>query len=323
MISEALVYAVDLAADTTHQAIKQPLVRGDKKAHTIKLVVTDGGTEATLTNCTASVVVVRSDGATVTCAATITGNTITATIQNACYLYAGETNFYCRLSSSDGVYTRTLLWLTGTVVTADTDTIVTDTTTTLPSIDEFNAVLTQCQTAASTAQSAANTVSSYPYEDVEARANDAAASATAASNSAAQAQAVAGIIGQPGSTGDLLVKTDDGASWQDVMAEVWQAISGAGHTFSMQSVTIAAADAQGPGAHYMKRGTVTVSVTNGAMVIPISGYAANTELTHCYTVTGLTASVDGTICTIGYTVANGSSTTIAKQALVITYLVIT
>ena len=210
MISEPLVYAVDLAADTTHQTIKQPLVRGDKKAHTITLVVMDGGEPANLTGCTASVVVVRPDEATVTCMGRISGHTITAELENACYLYAGEAQIYCRISTADGVYTRTVLWLTGTVVTADTDTIVTDTTTTLPSIDEFNAVLTQCQSAASTAQSAAGAVAAYPYQQVQGYATNAQQSAAAAARSAAEAAASSGIP-DGGNDGDLLMRSGKGA----------------------------------------------------------------------------------------------------------------
>ena len=151
------------------------MMEGDAKAHTIRIVVTDGGKPAALEGYTASGYMIRADGVKVPVKAQASGNVVTAKLNDHCYAVPGPYAMYVRASNVDTGEKVTLLRLAG-MIEGEGDGPLLDSEHTIPSIDDLLAQIERMEEGTEAAKTAAeNAIAQTAAAKTATQAADAAA----------------------------------------------------------------------------------------------------------------------------------------------------
>lgn len=174
---QTISFETDMRDGVKMQRLERLFASGDKAAHTFKIKVKG----ADLSGYSAGGYMIRASNDTVPISAIVDGDTVTATLPEACYIVPGCFSLiFCVNSENE----RTaIFWSVGTVTRSRTETIV-DTEKRIPSLDELLAQLDTLKTATSEAQKAAAAANSA-YQRADAATEQATVSAASA-NAAAQ-----------------------------------------------------------------------------------------------------------------------------------------
>lgn len=174
---QTISFETDMRDGVKMQRLERLFASGDKAAHTFKIKVKG----ADLSGYSAGGYMIRASNDTVPISAIVDGDTVTATLPEACYIVPGCFSLiFCVNSENE----RTaIFWSVGTVTRSRTETIV-DTEKRIPSLDELLAQLDALKTATSEAQKAA-AAANGAYQRADAATEQATASAASA-NAAAQ-----------------------------------------------------------------------------------------------------------------------------------------
>lgn len=113
---------IDVDNVTPVETGKNDMYEGDAKAHRFELTLKRKGEAVPLTGYTAEGEFVRADGGTVTCPGTVTGNTLSVTLLEACYNVPGDYTLDLKVTKGD--VTRTMMSLSGTVRKSGTGVVV-------------------------------------------------------------------------------------------------------------------------------------------------------------------------------------------------------
>ena len=127
-------YRIDMDGPLKEIPTQTLLVEGDKAANEIRVEVTAGGAPADLTGCKATAYFVRQTGEKVKITGTVEGSSISVVLTENCYYVPGTYAFVLSLQKDDAV--RTVLWLTGRLITMGDGGIV-DPESTVPSIAQL------------------------------------------------------------------------------------------------------------------------------------------------------------------------------------------
>ena len=122
MIANRLEFTTDLAQGVRMVRIGRLFAQSDKEAHTIEIMVKDGAQAADLTGLSASCFLIRSDDSTVNVTGTITGSTVTVTLNAACYEVPGHFSLIVKAYDTD--HSTAVFWADGTVTRSTTDSLV-------------------------------------------------------------------------------------------------------------------------------------------------------------------------------------------------------
>lgn len=166
-IMQPIRFSIDLGSGLVQTPLRMQLMKGDKKANRVIVVLTDDGKEADLTGVTVSGSFIRpGDAAEIPLLGTVEGNRAIVVLDDACYAQEG----YCEINvalTMNGVK-RTIVSLTGYVLSKGSGAYV-DVSGVIPSLDdiiaqyaEMRRVTEEAQEAASAATTAA---SKAPYVD--------------------------------------------------------------------------------------------------------------------------------------------------------------
>lgn len=233
-MSTVLTFDYERRSGIKMTALRPILVSGDKAAHIFNINVLDGGEAYDLTGGSAAGYLIRSDEVSVPLTGTISGNTVSVTLPQACYSSPGHFTLAIRVTTDTEI--STIFYGDGSVVRSSSDSVI-DPDEIIPSLDELLAQIetmtkataeaktatTNCKTAitkantattnANTATTAANTAATKAenaaslFDVLEASATtlDAGASATAAwQTEDGKKKLVLGIPkGDKGETGDV------------------------------------------------------------------------------------------------------------------------
>ncbi|MEA5017058.1 MAG: hypothetical protein VB099_21125 [Candidatus Limiplasma sp.] len=163
-----LAFTIDLDAGTRQVTIAEPLEQGDKLAHRVIMTAKRGGAAADLTGASGLCGVVLSNRQTVIFAASISGNTVTATLPYECYAVPGRIRILLRLTA--GGATVTPLDVTATVLNSATDTLI-DPEDIVPSLEDLLAQMDAMAAGTAAANLAAASANSAAAGAVTATAN--------------------------------------------------------------------------------------------------------------------------------------------------------
>lgn len=174
---QTISFETDMTDGVKMQRLGRLFASGDKAAHTFKIKVKG----ADLSGYTADGYMIRATNDTVPISAIVDGDTVIATLPEACYIVPGCFSLiFCVNNANE----RTaIFWSVGTVTRSRTETII-DTDKRIPSLEELLAQLDALKTATSEAQRAAAAANSA-YQRADAATEQATASAVSA-NAAAQ-----------------------------------------------------------------------------------------------------------------------------------------
>lgn len=180
---QTISFETDMRDGVKMQRLGRLFASGDKAAHTFKIKVKG----ADLSGYSANGYMIRANNDTVPISAIVDGDTVTATLPEACYIVPGCFSLiFCVNNENE----RTaIFWSVGTVTRSRTETIV-DTEKRIPSLDELLAQLDALKTATSEAQKAAAAANSA-YQRADAATEQATASAASANAAAQRADAAA------------------------------------------------------------------------------------------------------------------------------------
>lgn len=133
-IAMVMRYRIDMDGPLKEIPTQTLLVEGDKAANEIRVEVTNRGAPADLTGCKATAYFVRQTGEKVKITGAVEGSTINVVLTENCYYVPGTYAFVLSLQKDDAV--RTVLWLTGRLITMGDGGIV-DPESTVPSIAQL------------------------------------------------------------------------------------------------------------------------------------------------------------------------------------------
>lgn len=166
-IMQPIRFSIDLGSGLVQTPLRMQLMKGDKKANRVIVVLTDGGKEADLTGVTVSGSFIRpSDAAEIPLAGTAEGNRAIVVLDDACYAQEG----YCEINVAltMGGTKRTIVALTGNVLSKGSGAYV-DVSGVIPSIDDIIAQYAEMKRVTEETQEAANAAttaaSKAPYVD--------------------------------------------------------------------------------------------------------------------------------------------------------------
>ena len=137
---------------------------GDNMAHRWNVMVLRQGSPADLAGYIARAYFLRRDGRTVVLDASIEGNTVSVTLDEACYAVPGEVRAILRLSSGSNV-NITIAYTLFTVITATSNTMV-DPGHIIPDLSELLAKIADVETAAQDARLATEGITALTVEAV-------------------------------------------------------------------------------------------------------------------------------------------------------------
>lgn len=180
---QTISFETDMGDGVKMQRLGRLFASGDKAAHTFKIKVKG----ADLSGYSAGGYMIRANNDTVPISAIVDGDTVIATLPEACYIVPGCFSLiFCVNNENE----RTaIFWSVGTITRSRTEIIV-DTEKRIPSLDELLAQLDTLKTATSEAQKAAAAANSA-YQRADAATQQATASAASANAAAQRADAAA------------------------------------------------------------------------------------------------------------------------------------
>lgn len=180
---QTISFETDMTDGVKMQRLGRLFASGDKAAHTFKIKVKG----ADLSGYSADGYMIRATNDTVPISAIVDGDTVIATLPEACYIVPGCFSLiFCVNNANE----RTaIFWSIGTVTRSRTETII-DTDKRIPSLDELLAQLDALKTATSEAQKAAAAANSA-YQRADAATEQATASAASADAAAQRADTAA------------------------------------------------------------------------------------------------------------------------------------
>lgn len=180
---QAIFFETDMTQGVKMQRLGRLFASGDKAAHTFKVRVKG----ADLSGYSADGYMIRATNDTVLVSATVDGDTVIATLPEACYTVPGGFSLIIRVSKSDEQ--TAVFWGVGTITRSRTDVVV-DTEKKIPSLEELLAQIDALNTATSEAKKA-TTAANDAYQRADAAAKQAATSATSADAAAQRAETAA------------------------------------------------------------------------------------------------------------------------------------
>lgn len=186
-IAQGMRFTVDINAGLIERPQREILMRGDKNANQIVITVMEGKAPANMTGATASGMFIRQSGLNVPITGTVSGNVITMTLNDHCYVESGRYEAFVRLKSANTM--RTILLISGNVH-KDGDGAVVDVEEVIPSIDDLLAQLEEMRTVTAAANAAA-TNANTARDAANAAATNANNKATAANTAATAANTAA------------------------------------------------------------------------------------------------------------------------------------
>lgn len=166
-IMQPIRFSIDLGSGLVQTPLRMQLMKGDKKANRVIVVLTDGWKEADLTGVTVSGSFIRpGDAAEIPLVGTAEGNRAIVVLDDACYAQEG----YCEINVAltMGGTKRTIVALTGNVLSKGSGAYV-DVSGVIPSIDDIIAQYAEMKRVTEETQEAANAAttaaSKAPYVD--------------------------------------------------------------------------------------------------------------------------------------------------------------
>lgn len=133
-MSTVLTFDYERTSGIKMTALRPILVSGDKAAHIFNINVLDGGEAYDLTGGSAAGYLIRSDEVSVPLTGTITGNTVSVTLPQACYASPGHFTLAIRVTTDTEI--STIFYGDGSVVRSSSDSVI-DPDDIIPSLDEL------------------------------------------------------------------------------------------------------------------------------------------------------------------------------------------
>lgn len=191
-VKMGLHYKVDADAPLNVRTLPTLLAEGDKEANRITIELMRGGEKLSADGMTVEGSMTRADGNEVPIDGSVSGNVVTAELNEYCYAVGGPFGLYVQLIGQNGGIRRTILLLTGYVQEKGHGEMI-DTGKPLPSLEELFAQLETMRVVTSETAQAGESARAATSEAEEAAndANEAAGSANAAAQEANTAAASA------------------------------------------------------------------------------------------------------------------------------------
>lgn len=180
---QAIFFETDMTQGVKMQRLGRLFASGDRAAHTFKVRVKG----ADLSGYSADGYMIRATNDTVLVSATVDGDTVIATLPEACYTVPGGFSLIIRVSKSDEQ--TAVFWGVGTITRSRTDVVV-DTEKKIPSLEELLAQIDALNAATSEAKKA-TTAANDAYQRADTAAKQATTSATSADAAAQRAETAA------------------------------------------------------------------------------------------------------------------------------------
>ena len=142
-LPQEIRYTIDLKDNLVQRTMRGKLVKNDRAANKVVVVIVDGKEEVDLSGVTVTGGFVRpGDSAEILLSGSADGNVASVTLEDACYERAGTIEIFIRLSL--GGITRTILTLTGDVIPKGSGAYV-DITGAIPSVEDVIAQYAEMQ----------------------------------------------------------------------------------------------------------------------------------------------------------------------------------
>lgn len=166
-LSAPLLYTIDLKDGLVQQPLRPQLMKGDKKANTIIVRMTDGDKAADLTGASAvGSFISPVDGAEIQMPGSVSGNEVRVTLVDECYAEDGY--FEANVTLTVGETSRTILSITGHVLSKGSGAVI-DIGGVIPNISDIiaqYAAMKQAVEETNAARDAANAAAEHaPYVD--------------------------------------------------------------------------------------------------------------------------------------------------------------
>lgn len=186
-----LRFTIDLTSGLIQQPIRPKLMKGDKRANTIIVELTEDKNPADLSGVAVTGSFISPmDGAEIPLEGSVNGSEARVTLPDECY--AEEGYFEANVKLTMGDTSRTILSITGHVLSKGSGVVI-DIGNVIPNIDDIIAQYAEMQRV-TTATQAAGTAATTAASNANAKAQAAQTAATAANTAATEAGAAAGKI---------------------------------------------------------------------------------------------------------------------------------
>lgn len=162
-----LHFSIDLKSGLVQQPIRAQLMKGDRRANTVVITLTDDKAPADLSGAAATGSFISPvDGAEIPLTGSVNGNEVQVTLIDECY--AADGYFECHIKLTVGETSRTILSFTGYVLSRGSGAVI-DIGNVIPSIDDIIAQYEKMQQVTKSAQDAADAANAAaehaPYID--------------------------------------------------------------------------------------------------------------------------------------------------------------